>query len=290
LLGSLASALSGLPLVHHVHSPTSQNTAHALSDRVNTMVERVALRRARALIPVSHDLAGYLRREGFAHDRMTVVHNGVAPSECGVRREPHGELRIGMVALFRPRKGLEVLIRALAELLEQGMAVRLRAVGEFESPEYEQAIRALAEERGVSGLIDWRGFCEDVRPELERMDLLVLPSLYGEGLPMVILEAMAAGLPVVASRVGGVAELVRNGQDGLLVEPGDAAELSRALALFATQPDTLRAIGSEGQRRQRLEFSSEAMARRLSRIYDAVIARAGAGTRRQSRTRVERVS
>ena len=74
--------------------------------------------------------------------------------------------------------------------------------------------------------ITWTGFTRDVLDELRQMDLFVLPSLFGEGLPMVVLEAMAAGVPVVATRVAGIPEAIRPGQDGVLVEPGDAEDLA----------------------------------------------------------------
>ena len=78
--------------------------------------------------------------------------------------------------------------------------------------------------------IEWTGFTSDVRSQLARMDLFVLPSLFGEGLPMVVLEAMAAGVPIVGTRVEGVPEAIRDGEDGLLAEPSDPIDLARVLA------------------------------------------------------------
>ena len=78
--------------------------------------------------------------------------------------------------------------------------------------------------------VQWTGFTRDVTAELLKMDLLVLPSLFGKGLPMVVLKAMAAGVPVVAPRVAGTAEAVPHGRDGLVVEPGDAGQLAAAIA------------------------------------------------------------
>ena len=82
----------------------------------------------------------------------------------------------------------------------------------------------------MSDHITWTGFTRDVAAELRQMDLLVLPSLFGEGLPMVVLEAMAAGVPVVATRVAGIPEAIRHGRDGVLVTPGDPEDLARAIA------------------------------------------------------------
>src|SRR5208337_4438560 len=110
--------------------------------------------------------------------------------------------------------GLEVLLEALSQMRDRGLPVRLRAVGSFETPEYERHVRQLAGQLNLDSMIDWAGFARDIDGELARMDLFVLPSLFGEGLPMVVLEAMAAGLPVVATAVPGLPEAVRDGVEG----------------------------------------------------------------------------
>src|SRR5690606_37787401 len=151
---------------------------------------------------VSHSLADRLKASGCAAERVAVVPNGVPVCEVADSAPlPSGTWTLGTVALFRPRKGIEVLIDALALLREKNLPVRLRAVGSFETAEYENEIKRRAQQAGVQSLIDWVGFSRDVRAELARMDVMVLPSLFGEGLPMVVLEAMAAGVPVVATEV-----------------------------------------------------------------------------------------
>src|SRR5207237_5725177 len=130
---------------------------------------------------------------------------------------------LGAIALFRPRKGIEALLEALAVLRSRNVNVRLRAVGGFESPVYKADVLALAERLDLTEAIDWIGFTRNVNRELAKIHLFVLPSLFGEGLPMVVLEAMAAGLPVVASRVEGVPEAVVHRETGLLVEPGSVS-------------------------------------------------------------------
>jgi glycosyltransferase involved in cell wall biosynthesis len=273
LIGSIAAALTGLPMVHHIHSPTSRNTANGWTNRFNTLVERVSLMRG-VLIPVSDSLAQYLVLQGYAASRISTVHNGVPVGEL---RSPSPEcgrpLTLGMVALFRPRKGIEVLLHAMARLVEQGQQVRLRAVGTFECREYEEHVLALAAKLGVSGCVEWRGFQRNVLDELAQVHVLVVPSLFGEGLPMVILEAMAVGLPVVAAEVEGIPEAIRDGQEGSLVPPGDPQALATALLRLASDPDGARGMGIAGQRRQRKQFSDVAMAGHVSQIYDRLLAR-----------------
>lgn len=286
LVGALASLRSGVPFVHHVHSPTSRDSARAWLNRINTLAERAALLRARALLPVSQSLARDLRQQGYSDRRITVIPNGVAVSEQTAQPWISGVLTLGTVALFRPRKGMEVLIESMARMREQGRAVRLRAVGGFETPEYESRIRGLCRRLAVEDLVEWRGFRRDVAAELSKVDVLVLPSLFGEGMPMVVLEAMAVGLPVVASRVEGVPEVVRDGRDGVLVEPGDPEALAAALGKLADAPSALSAMGASGRNRQRQEFSDFAMAERLSRVYDRLLGLADPGRTDQKLNRI----
>ena len=106
-------------------------------------------------------------------------------------------------------------------------------MGDFESPDYDHRVKQLVWDLGLEAAIDWVGFQRDIDGQLAQMDLLVLPSLFGEGLPMVVLEAMSAGLPVVAADVEGIPEAVRDGREGLLVPPGDPQELAGAIGRIA---------------------------------------------------------
>ena len=231
LIARMAAGLAGVPVVYHVHSPTSRDTTHSLRNWLNTTAERVSLAGVSRLICVSHSLGDHMLRAGYSADIISVVPNGVPVlNRVSPRTTPSGTWTLGMVALFRPRKGLEVLLHAIAQLRDHGLAVRLRAVGPFETPEYEASIKQIVAELQIAELIDWVGFTRDVISELAHMDLFVLPSLFGEGLPMVVLEAMAAGVPVVGTKVEGVPGAIRDGVDGVIAQPNDAADLARVIA------------------------------------------------------------
>ena len=224
IVARLAAMISGLPLVYHVHSPTARDSTRALRNWLNNATERLSLRGVDRLITVSRSLAEHMRGEGVEPDRIVTVANGVPAGPCAVDRAiPRGTWTVGTVALFRPRKGFEVLLESIASLRQLGVPVRLRAVGGFESPEYETAVRRRADQLGLNADIDWVGFTRDVDAQWSRMDVFVLPSLFGEGLPMVVLEAMAACVPVIATRVEGVPEAIDDGVEGVLVEPSDSA-------------------------------------------------------------------
>jgi glycosyltransferase involved in cell wall biosynthesis len=272
LLGHLVARIARVPLVHHVHSPSERDTEHGFRNLRNSMVEKFSLRGARRLVVVSSSLESYLLQCGFAADRISEVPNGVP---VGDRRRkayaPGEELALGTIALFRPRKGVEILLDAMARLQAAGMHIRLHAVGPFETPAYERSVKHLACRLGLQDSITWTGFSSDISSEFSRMHVFVLPSLFGEGMPMVILEAMAAGLPVVSTRVEGIPQVVRDGQDGLLTESADAQSLADALSRFATGTVSAEAMGDSGWHRQRENFSDSVMAARVARIYREVL-------------------
>jgi glycosyltransferase involved in cell wall biosynthesis len=268
LIARTAAALTGVPLVCHVHSPASRDSTRRLQNRVNALAERFSLRGAGRVIGVSESLGRHLERSGLRAERIRVVPNGVpAAGPLPARERPAGTWTLGTVALFRPRKGIEVLLDALARLHARGLPVRLRAVGPFETPEYQRKIRGQASRLGIDGLIEWTGLREDVNAELAAMDLFVLPSLFGEGLPMVVLEAMASGVPVVATRVEGVPEAIRDGLDGLLCEPGDAEDLARAIESVVCGDLDWGGLRASALDRHAEKFSDRAMAAAVAGVY-----------------------
>jgi glycosyltransferase involved in cell wall biosynthesis len=268
MVARAAAALTGTPLVYHVHSPTSRDTTHSLRNWLNSAAERWSLSGVGKLICVSNSLGEHMRSQGFAPELIRVVPNGVpCVSDVAPRATPGGTWTIGMVALFRPRKGLEVLLTALAKLRSQGHDVRLRAIGPFETSEYEAAIRKLVDELELAPHIDWIGFTREIPAELNRLDLFVLPSLFGEGLPMVLLEAMAAGVPVVSTNVEGVPEAVRDGIDGLIATAGDADSLAAAIERVVTGQCDWQAIRASALERQRERFSDRSMAAGVAAVY-----------------------
>jgi glycosyltransferase involved in cell wall biosynthesis len=272
LVGSLASSISGVPMVYHVHSPASRDSTRRWMDRCNAQIERLSLARASRLIVVSHSLADHMMGEGFDPAHIAVVHNGVpAVDQRSDRQPPCGTWTLGVVALFRPRKGIEVLLDAVDRLRRQGAAVHLRAVGAFESPKYAAQIAAQIERLELTKHVTWTGFANDVTGELQQMDLLVLPSLFGEGLPMVVLEAMAAGVPVVATRVEGVSEAIRDGQDGVLAKPGDADDLARAIGDVIGGRYDWSTMRASALARHAAEFSDRAMAAGVAAVYRDVL-------------------
>jgi glycosyltransferase involved in cell wall biosynthesis len=174
------------------------------------------------------------------------------------------------MSLFRPRKGTEVLIDALATLRRQGFNLRLWAVGAFQTASYEAALKNHVERLKLEAAIDWVGFSRDVDVELEKMDVLVLPSLFGEGLPMVVLEAMSAGVPVVATRVDGVPEVIRDGIDGVIATPGSAHDLADRIGCILRGDLSWSGLREHAFCRQAELFSDRSMAAGVAAAYRRV--------------------
>jgi glycosyltransferase involved in cell wall biosynthesis len=276
MVGAFAAKLAGVPMIYHAHSPTSHDTTHRWRDRFNGIAERLSLHDVSRIIAVSRALADRMIEAGFDPKRVTVVHNGVpspkSPPKIEKREVPAGTWTLGVIALFRPRKGIETLLDALARLRQQGIPVHLRAVGSFESVEYEAEIAHRVRQLGLFEHVSWTGFTRDTVNELHKMDLFVLPSLFGEGLPMVILEAMASGVPVVSTRVAGIPEAIRDGQDGLLVEPGNAVELADAIASIIRGEVAWPTLRANALARHAQYFSDRSMAAGVAQVYREVLA------------------
>jgi glycosyltransferase involved in cell wall biosynthesis len=273
LVGRIAATLAGVPLVHHVHGQTAVEVRGRCWTRLMAGVEGACLSRAAAVIAVSPTAAQYMAERGVAKARLRVVPNGVpARATLPTRSAPTTDWTLGMVGLLRPRKGLETVLDALDLLRQQGFSVRLRVVGSFETPAYEREVRQYVARLGIGPAVDWAGFCTDIDAQLAHMDLMAFPSLLAEGMPMVVLEAMAAGVPLVASRVAGVTDVLRDGVDGLLCSPGDPTDLAQAIGRVLRGTVAWESLRSRAHRRQCEQFSDSAMARTVADLYREILA------------------
>lgn len=259
-------------MVHHIHGQTASEVGRRWMSWLNARVERFSLAHAKAVIAVSQSAGRYIANSGIAAERVRVLNNGVPTSERLLPRVPPRQIwTLATIALFRPRKGLETLLEALAQLRQENLPVRLRAIGSFETPDYERSARALADRLGLAECVEWAGFRSNVVEELLATDLLIFPSLLAEGLPMVIIEAMAAGTPIIGSRVDGVADAIRDGVDGLLCAPGNSNELAAAIGRVVRAEIDWQDLRSNAWRRQREQFSDRNMARGLAALYREIL-------------------
>lgn len=272
MIAAVASRLTGVPWVYHVHSPAARDSSLALSNWLNAGVEKLSLGSCSHLIAVSESLRLDCIRHGCHEDDVTVVHNGVPAIRPPRASTPvvGGPWVIGMVALMRPRKGLEIVLDAIASLRDR-YQITLRIIGPFETKEYEATIDDQIARLQISESIERVGFTRNVPAELAKLDAMVLPSLFGEGLPMVVLEAMAAGLPVIATRVEGTPEAVTDGVEGLLAEPRDVQSLSKKIEELVSGVHDWTQMAEAAFERHAKDFSDHAMAEKTADVYRRVL-------------------
>ncbi len=197
-----------------------------------------------------------------------VIYAGVETgSHAPATVTPIGALKLGVLARLIPLKNVESVIHATARLAATGIEVRTEIAGSGPS---ESSLRELVSGLGVADRVRFLGWRKDVDRLLASWDLLVVPSLE-EGFGLSALEAMAAARPVVASRVGGLSELVVDGVTGILLPPGDTDALVRCIAQLATDRRRMALMGNEGWKRARTHFSVEVMAERTTELYDRLL-------------------
>ena len=243
-------------------------TMHGPTELFDVREHRLAQKTERALFVAC--ISEYARSQlmglvGTEHwDKLRIVHCGLDVSRFGAvdRSGRNGPLRILNVGRAVPVKGQSLLVEAIAELGRQGVDARLTVVGD--GPQAAE-LRDSATRLAVAGQVEFAGAVgqDEILAYYRRADVFALPS-FAEGLPVVLMEAMATGLPVVASRIAGIPELVEDGVSGLLVTPGRRDELVAALAaLLCATPERRAEMGAAGRSRVEAEFASDRTAQVL---------------------------
>jgi glycosyltransferase involved in cell wall biosynthesis len=238
----------GVPLVitDHTEAPWMGGHERAAAAR--------AYRRAVHVIAVSRPIRRRALREfGLPPAKVTYVPNAVTPTATAMR--PAGVPLIGRVCRLAPEKGVDVFLHAAARVAKRVPSARFVVAGD--GP-LAAEMRALAGALGLDGRIEFTGHSSAARELIGRLDVLAVSS-HSEGSPLVTLEAMSAGVPVVAGACGGLPDQIRDGQDGLLVEAGDPAALADAVVRVVTEPGLARRLGHSGRARARSAFSYAAM-------------------------------
>jgi glycosyltransferase involved in cell wall biosynthesis len=246
-----------------------------LTMRAYAALDRLVLRRFDAVATASPVVAGKLRRWGVV---ATLLENGVdierfRGAEPTLRRElgrGNGRL-VGFVGRLLEAKGGAVLLEAAKNVLAVFPGTTFVLVGEGPS---RREWQRLAARLGIAGNVVFTGVRRDMPGVYASLDILALPS-YEENMPMCLLESMAAGTPVIATRVGAVPKLILPGETGVLLDPGDAAGLSGAILRLLGDPEGARRLGANGQAHAVRNFSADATARRYVALYEEALSRRG---------------
>ncbi|MFC3060263.1 glycosyltransferase [Paenirhodobacter populi] len=260
----LTAELAGIPFSMTMHGP-----ALFYEPRWWRLDEKTA--RAAFVSCISHfcrSQAMYFSKPDY-WDKLKIVHCGVDPARYGRADIPRGK-RLIFVGRLAAVKGLPILVEAFARLRERHPDAHLSIVGD--GPERKPAEARVAG-LGIGDAVTFHGYqsSDEVSELLARSDVMVLPS-FAEGVPVVLMEAMASGLPVVASRVAGVQELVDDGVSGYAVPPGDVDSLVARLDTLLADPDLCARMGAAGRAKVAAEFDQAAEARWLERILSGSLA------------------
>jgi glycosyltransferase involved in cell wall biosynthesis len=264
-----AAAWRRVPYVQHVRNPVKGARAqygYRVASRIVTNSNAVALElRADAL---------------FAHKTVT-IYNAVDLARYDERDDRRRELDaedklvIGFVGQIVPRKGVTTLIRALPAVLQQFPTALLAIVGcpPPDESDYERECRALVDELGLSTHVRFLGYRRDIPAWMRSFDVFALPT-QSEPFGKVVIEAMAAGTPVVATHVGGIPEIVTGPELGTLVAPDDPAAIAREIVRYLEDPALRARVGRVSAESVRTRFGLDAMMARLEQLYDELLDRA----------------
>ena len=243
--------------------------------RVYNVLDKYALRLCGRIIAVSDGIKDELVRSGIKQDKVTVIPNAVASSIgedelLAGRHEKRLSLGIapddfvvGYLGRLSKEKGLHYLIQAIAELRDQMVTVKLLIVGD--GPE-RHALEQMVKDKELDSCVIFAGFQDDIENWLSVFDVFVLPSLT-EGTPMALLEAMATGVPVIATKVGGVPKVVNNQENGLLVPSGDHQAIINGLNMLKNNPELRARLAKAGTDTIKANYSVDMWCRKIEKVY-----------------------
>jgi glycosyltransferase involved in cell wall biosynthesis len=185
-----------------------------------------------------------------------------------------GDFVVGHVGRLVPWKGHEVFLRAIARIAPQVPELKVLIVGEPDPPtdtRYLRQLQSLAQELGLVDIVRFTGFCADIPAVMTALDVLVHSSTSPEPFGLVVIEGMAAGKPVIATRAGGVLDIVQEGQTGLLTPVGDEQALAEPILTLARHRDLAARLGAEARRRVAARFTAAQYAQTVQAIYDSLL-------------------
>ncbi len=275
LVGRLAARMAGVEtVVTTVHSLLAQDYPDLFSRLANMIIEKASRGLTTHFIAVSGGLQKALVQQGIPEHKITVIYNGLNPGlfqkgdGCtGKWREAAGfspgTPLVAIVGRLHPVKGHRYFLRAAAEILKERTDVHFLVVGS--GPERDR-LEDYTRKLGISDHVTFTGFVSDVSDLMPDLNLLIVPSLW-EGFGLTALEAMAVGVPVVATSVGGLPEIVDHGTTGLLVPPADEAGLTRGIIWMLDHPQEAVEMAAAAKAVVEEKFTASVMARRTEELY-----------------------
>lgn len=267
--GALAARICGLPHVWHFREMLTEFRY------LWKMHEWVVCLTSREIVCISSAVEKQFKSNA-ARSKTTVINDGIPLPKSNLAKKRNwsgNKCRLLTVGLIAPYKGQDVLIAAVKSLVEKGRDIDLTIVGGVfgGQTDFRNSLVHKVHEMGLSQHVSFEGFCENVEPYFDKADIFVLPSRRPEGLGLVILEAMARRVPVIATRGGGVTEIINDGENGVLVEAGDHVDLANAIKRVSADSEFASSLVEQGYTTVREKFSLERMITGLTGVYRRVL-------------------
>jgi glycosyltransferase involved in cell wall biosynthesis len=279
ILGRWAAWFCRVPvIVHTPHGHVFWGYFNSMQSRLFILLERWTARITNAIVTLTpQEKEDHLRFRIAPAEKFTVIHSGVDLRTFRAELYPPSETKallgippemtvVGTVGRLTAVKGQEVLIRAVSELIRRGEKIFLVLLGDGE---LRRELEELSLRLGIAGHVRFLGWRPDVARVVAACDIFCLPSR-NEGMGKVLVEAMAMGKPIIASSIGGIPDMVRSGENGILVPVGDAAAWAEAIARLCRDPEERRRMGDAGML-MAPRYSSEKMIKRIDRMYGKLL-------------------
>ncbi len=274
VIGRIAAKIAGVKIIiNHVHSTYFEyRKRHVLMEKfLSTFTDKI--------ISCSKAVEGFIREhEKIDPLKTVVIYNGVDTDRffnVGDISEEKEQLKIkpddsiiGIVASLTPNKGHKYLFSAAARLLPLFPKTKLLIIG---NGYFKEELQKEARKLGITPQVIFAGARRDIPEVLSMMDIFVLTSCEREGLGISVIEAMAAGKPVIANSIGGIPEVVKHGVNGILVPPKDPKALSEAIIALLKDKQMAKQMGKEGQNISKQRFSSEIMLEEIEKLYNTLL-------------------
>jgi len=273
LLGCLAAKITHTPIVSTMHGWITNSRKQKIYTKIDKKIARYFDR----VIVVNAQMRDVLLQEGIPDGIISLLHNCIV-KENYYRDQPKGYIRrylgkeirypvIGTLGRLSPEKGHVDFVDAASIVLTRGYKAHFVIVGD--GPEAGK-IAGMISERGLGSHVTLTGYLRDPRRVLQDFDLMVLPSL-SEGFPNVVLEALLMEVPVISTDVGGVPEIIRGGEEGILIPPGDPETMACAIAAFLDDPEKHNRMALQGKKIVEDRFDFRSRTRKLENIYTEVM-------------------
>lgn len=268
LFAFLISKIYGLPYVYHSHGFSSYKDISYLF--------RLFINNATYILAVSKNVRTDLIKARVKKDKVVVVNNGLnietakkETKDIKLNCSNGSDFNLILIATIQPLKGIHILIQAVNMLLEKGCEVTLTIIGDIpndQSKDYKEELRMLAQEVNKEKF-KFKGFQKNVYPYINKADVLVLPS-FAESFGMVLLEGMYLSKPLIGSNVGGIPEIIKDGENGFLFEPGKVEELAKSINILYQDRGLCQQLGKNGKQHLTKYYTSKTQAKKILDYID----------------------